>query len=71
MKLLIQCLSTELNSSSMLKSQGSCYSSRSRQGQVSQPGTKHTHIASALLSGYANGAAGQYLQGEIVPTIHP
>lgn len=58
-KLLNLCRSTELNSSRMLRPQGSCSSGRSCPRQVSQPSTKHTRcLCSALLSERANGSRG-------------
>lgn len=48
-KLLNLCLSTEVNSSRMLRPQGSCYSSRSCQGQISQPSKKHTHCLCSVV----------------------
>lgn len=58
-KLLNPCLSTELNSSRTLRPQGSCSSSGSCQGQVSQPNMKHARcLRSALLSERANWSRG-------------
>lgn len=58
-KLLNLCLSTEMNSSRMLRPQGCCSSCRSCQGQVSQHSMKLTRcLCSTLLSKHANWSRG-------------
>lgn len=58
-KLLDPCLNSELNSSKMLRHQGSCSSSGSCWGQKSKLGMKHTHcLCLTLLSECANWSKG-------------